>query len=99
MHTKSTNRHPTHALYEAEAGLIKFRQGDDMTNSNFLEKFKSLMPAATPDVPPVAIVILSWPMKTPIITMPITKRPSDAVAKNGSVWSYFSKAIQNAITH
>jgi hypothetical protein len=44
MYTKSTNRHPTHApLYEAEAALIKFCQGDDMSNSNFLEKFKSLL--------------------------------------------------------
>jgi hypothetical protein len=43
MYTKSTNHHPTHALYEAEAALIKFRQGDDMSNSDFLEKFKSLL--------------------------------------------------------
>jgi hypothetical protein len=43
MYTKSTNRHPTHTLYEAEAALIKFRQGDDMSNSDFLEKFKSLL--------------------------------------------------------
>jgi hypothetical protein len=43
MYTKSTNRHPAHALYEAKAGLIKFRQGDDMSNSDFLEKFKSLL--------------------------------------------------------
>jgi hypothetical protein len=43
MYTKSTNRHPTHALYETKAALIKFRQGDDMSNSDFLEKFKSLL--------------------------------------------------------
>jgi hypothetical protein len=43
MYTKSTNRHPTHALYEADVALIKFRQGDDMSNSDFLEKFKSLL--------------------------------------------------------
>jgi hypothetical protein len=43
MYTKSTNRHPTHALYEANVALMKFRQGDDMSNSYFLEKFKSLI--------------------------------------------------------
>jgi uncharacterized membrane protein YgcG len=43
MYTKSTNHHPTHTLYEAEATLVKFRQGDDMSNSDFLEKFKSLL--------------------------------------------------------
>jgi hypothetical protein len=43
MYTKSTNRHPTHALYEAKAMLIKFCQGNDMSNSDFLEKFKSLI--------------------------------------------------------
>ena len=43
MYTKATNRHPTHALYEADNALAKFRQGDDMSNSDFLEKFKSLI--------------------------------------------------------
>ena len=43
MYTKSTNRDPTHAIYEAEAALMKFRQSDDMSNSDFLEKFKSLI--------------------------------------------------------
>jgi hypothetical protein len=43
MYTKSTNHHPTHALYEAEAALRKFRQSDNMSNSDFLEKFKSLL--------------------------------------------------------
>jgi hypothetical protein len=43
MYTKSTNRHPTHALYGTKAALIKFHQGYDMSNSDFLEKFKSLL--------------------------------------------------------
>jgi hypothetical protein len=43
MYTKSTNHHLTHALYKAEAALIKFCQGNDMSNSDFLEKFKSLL--------------------------------------------------------
>jgi hypothetical protein len=43
MYTKSTNCHPTHALYEADVALMKFRQGDNMSNSDFLEKFKSLI--------------------------------------------------------
>jgi hypothetical protein len=43
MYTKATNRHPTHAFYEADIALGKFRQGDDMSNSDFLEKFKSLI--------------------------------------------------------
>jgi hypothetical protein len=43
MYTKSTNCHPTHALYKADATLMKFCQGDDMSNSDFLEKFKSLI--------------------------------------------------------
>ena len=43
MYTKSTNRHPVHALIDAEAALHKFRQGEGMTNSDFLEKFKSLV--------------------------------------------------------
>jgi hypothetical protein len=43
MYTKSTNHHLTHALYEAETALIKFCQGDNMSNSDFLEKFKSLL--------------------------------------------------------
>jgi hypothetical protein len=63
MYTKSTNRHPTHALYEAEAALIKFHQGDDMSNSDFLKKFKSLinifsMLAVIPSVPPLPTVTL-----------------------------------------
>ena len=43
MYTNSINRHLTHALYKAEAAHIKFRQSDDMTNSDFLVKFKSLI--------------------------------------------------------
>jgi hypothetical protein len=43
MYTKSTNRHPIHALVDAETALHKFRQGDGMSNSDFLEKFKSLI--------------------------------------------------------
>jgi hypothetical protein len=43
MYTKSTNRHPTHTLYDTNVALIKFHQGDNMLNSDFLEKFKSLI--------------------------------------------------------
>jgi hypothetical protein len=39
MYTKSTNRHQTHALYEAKAVHIKFCQGDDMSNSDLLDIF------------------------------------------------------------
>jgi uncharacterized membrane protein YgcG len=43
MYTKATNCHPTHTFYEADIALGKFRQGEDMSNSDFLEKFKSLV--------------------------------------------------------
>jgi hypothetical protein len=43
MYTKATNCHPTHAYYEANIALGKFCQGEDMSNSDFLEKFKSLI--------------------------------------------------------
>jgi hypothetical protein len=43
MYTKATNHHPTHAFYEADIALGKFCQGKDMFNSDFLEKFKSLI--------------------------------------------------------
>jgi hypothetical protein len=42
MYTKATNRHPTHVFYEADIALGKFHQGEDMSNSDFLEKFKRL---------------------------------------------------------
>ena len=56
------------------------------------------MLAVTPDVPLLVIVILPWAVKTQIIPTTITKWPSGAVAKNRSVWSCFSKAIQNVTT-
>jgi hypothetical protein len=43
MYTQATNCHATHAIIDADIALVKFRQGDDMSNSDFLEKFKSLV--------------------------------------------------------
>jgi hypothetical protein len=83
QYTKSTNHHPTHALYKAEAALIKFHQGDDMSNSDFLEKFKSLldissMPVAIPVVPLLITTTLHYPPKTLTMMMLIINWPSNA---------------------
>ena len=79
MYTKSTNRHPTHALYEAKAALIKFCQGDDMTNSDFLEKFKSLIDifvhaGGDPGCAASRYHDFALANEDPIITTPITKK-------------------------
>ena len=43
MHNKATTKQITHSYAEAEADLIRFRQTDKMSNSDYLEKFKGLI--------------------------------------------------------
>jgi hypothetical protein len=100
MYTKATNRHPTHALYEADNALAKFRQGDDMSNSDFLEKFKSLIdifiPAGgDPGCTASRYRDFALPTEDPITMPTINYLPSSAVVMNGPVWSCSSKATRN----
>ena len=43
LYTGATTKKPTESLQEAEEGLLGFRQGKNMTNSNYLDKFRSLV--------------------------------------------------------
>ena len=43
LYTGVTMKKPTKSLQEAEEGLLGFRQGENMTNSNYLDKFRSLV--------------------------------------------------------
>ena len=43
LYTGATTKKPTESLQEAEEGLLGFRQGENMTNSNYLDKFRSLV--------------------------------------------------------
>ena len=43
LYTGATTRHPIHSLQEAEEALMSFRQGDNMSNHVYYEKFKGLV--------------------------------------------------------
>ena len=43
LYTGATTKKPTESLQEFEEGLLEFRQGKNMTNSNYLDKFRSLV--------------------------------------------------------
>ena len=43
MHNKATTKQITHSYAEAEADLIRFRQTEKMSNSDYLEKFRGLI--------------------------------------------------------
>ena len=42
LYTGATTRHPIHSLQEAEEALMSFRQGDNMSNHVYYEKFKGV---------------------------------------------------------
>ena len=43
LYQRSTTRHPTHNLVDAYKSLYRFRQGEHMSNSEYLEKMKDLI--------------------------------------------------------
>ena len=43
LYTGATTKKQTESLQKAEEGLLGFRQGENMTNSNYLDKFHSLV--------------------------------------------------------
>lgn len=43
LYQRSMNRQATHTLHDAQESFFKFRQGEKMTNSDYLERFKSLV--------------------------------------------------------
>ena len=43
LYTGSTTKKTTQSLQEAEESLVSFRQGDNMSNNTFLDKFKGLV--------------------------------------------------------
>ena len=43
LYQRATRRHETHALIEAETTLMRFRQSERMSNSDYLEKLRDLV--------------------------------------------------------
>ena len=43
IYSRATTRNPTHSLVDAQAALYTFRQKDNMSNHDFLQKFKGLV--------------------------------------------------------